>query len=93
MKSLTITIKILNRMKTKMMIIALAVIATTMVSCKKDYTCKCSKVRVTSNGSTTTDDGSYIFKDNKASAADKCNQQESTGTDLYGDYSRQCEIQ
>jgi hypothetical protein len=80
-------------MKTKMMIIALAVIATTMVSCKKDYTCKCSKVRTTSSGSTTTDDGSYIFKDNKAKAADKCNDQESTGTDLYGDYSRECDIQ
>ena len=80
-------------MKTKMMILALAVIATTMVSCKKDYTCKCSKVRTTSSGSTTTDDGSYMFKETKATATSKCNDQESTGTDIYGNYSRQCTIQ
>ena len=70
----------------------LALITTTLFSCKKDYTCQCSKVYVTSTGSTTVNDGSYIFKDNKVQAEDECNAQESTGTDIRGDYSRQCDI-
>ena len=79
-------------MKNKIIILGLALVATTMFSCKKDYTCACSRVYVSSSGSTSTDDGSYIFKANKASATDKCNQQQTTGTDLKGDYSRQCVI-
>ncbi len=79
-------------MKSKLTIIGLAIVATTMFSCKKDYTCKCSKIYVTDNGSVSVDDGSYIFKDNEVRAADQCNKQEGTGTDLRGDYSRQCDI-
>ena len=79
-------------MKNKLILTGLAMIALTMFSCKKDYTCKCSKVYVTPTGSTTVDDGSYIFKDNKAQAADDCNAQESTGTDAQGDYSRECDL-
>ncbi len=78
--------------KNKIALIALAIVATTMFSCKKEYTCKCSKIYTTSTGSVTYDDGSYIFKDNEARAADQCNNQEGTGTDLQGEYSRQCDI-
>lgn len=74
------------------MLIGLAIVATTMFSCKKEYTCECSKVYAGSSGSTTVNDGSYIFKDNSARAADQCNKQEATGTDVFGDYSRQCDI-
>ncbi|HVD98157.1 MAG TPA: hypothetical protein VNB90_08115 [Cytophagaceae bacterium] len=77
----------------KIIIIGLALVATTMFSCKKDYTCKCQKIHTTSNGTTTTDDGTYTFKDNKAGASSSCNDQEYTGTDLQGDYSRQCDLQ
>jgi hypothetical protein len=80
-------------MKNKIIILGLAIVATTMFSCKKDYTCQCSKVYATSSGSTSTNDGSYIFKDNKVSAESKCSAEESTGSDIGGDYSRQCEIQ
>jgi hypothetical protein len=79
-------------MKNKMVLIGLAIVATTMFSCKKEYTCKCEKIYTTSNGSETFDDGSYIFKDNAARAEDQCNKQERTGSDLGGDYSRQCQI-
>ncbi len=79
-------------MKKKMIIVALSLAATSLASCKKDYTCKCSKVYTDSTGSVSVNDGSYIFKDNEARAADKCNQQESTGTDLRGKYSRECDI-
>ncbi len=76
-----------------MMIIGMALVATTMFSCKKEYNCKCQKVRTDSNGNTVaTNDGNYTFKDNKASASSKCNDQESTGSDIGGDYSRQCEL-
>ncbi len=70
----------------------MAVALTTLASCKKDYTCKCSKIYSDSTGSTSVNDGSYILKDNEARAADQCNKQESTGTDLRGNYSRQCDI-
>jgi hypothetical protein len=76
----------------KMFVIVLAIVATTMFSCKKDYTCKCNKIYTTSNGTTTTEDGSYVFKDNKAGANSSCNDQERTGSDLGGDYSRQCDL-
>ena len=80
-------------MKNKIILLGLAIVATTMVSCKKDYTCKCSKIYTTSSGSTTKDDGTYTFKDNKVKAEDKCNQQESTGSDINGDYARECDIE
>jgi hypothetical protein len=77
----------------KMFVIVLAIVATTMFSsCKKDYTCKCNKVYTTSSGTVTNEDGSYVFKDNKAGANESCNDQERTGTDLGGDYSRQCDL-
>ncbi len=79
-------------MNTKIFLVGLAIVATTMVSCKKDYTCKCSKIRTTSSGSVTTDDGSYVFKDNKVGAASSCDKQEGTGSDILGDYSRQCDL-
>lgn len=79
-------------MKTKIMIIALAVIATTTISCKSDYTCNCNKVRITSSGSTIiTDDGSYTFHTGKGSASSKCNAQEHAGADSIGNYYRQCQ--
>ena len=71
----------------------LAIVATILFSCEKDYTCKCSKIYVDSTGSVSKDDGSYIFKDNRARAGEECNDQEKTGSDLNGDYSRQCDIQ
>ena len=79
-------------MKSKIIILGLAIVATTMFSCKKDYTCACSKVYTNDLGSITYDDGTYILKDNAARAADQCNKQESTGSDFLGNYSRQCDI-
>lgn len=80
-------------MKNKMILIGLAIVACTMFSCKKDYDCKCSKIYTTSNSTTTVDDGEYTFKDSKSRANTQCDSQERTGSDLNGDYSRQCEIE
>lgn len=67
--------------------------ASTMVSCKKDYTCKCQKIYTGSSSSTTVDDGVYTYDDTRKRAEDKCNSQETTGSDLGGNYSRECNIQ
>ncbi len=66
----------------------------TMTSCKKDYTCSCKKIRTETDGSTTSDaDGTYTFKDSKPRAETRCNDQEGSGSDILGDYSRECDIQ
>ena len=78
------------------MIVALALgLGGAMTSCKKDYVCKCTKTYTKSNGSTTTEpDGQYTFKDTSPRAADRCNQQEGSGDDIFaGAYTRDCQIQ
>ena len=65
----------------------------TLASCKKEYTCECRKVHTDDNGNiNTSSDGSYTFKDSRARAEDRCNDLEGTGTDLGGDYTRECDI-
>jgi hypothetical protein len=76
-------------MKIKFLFAVLAIVATTMTSCKKDYTCKCQRTYASNSGSVTVDDGSYIFKDNKITAASRCHDQETTTSD----YTRNCSIQ
>jgi hypothetical protein len=76
-------------MKIKFLFAVLAIVATTMTSCKKDYTCKCQRTYAGNNGSLTVDDGTYVFKDNKAKATSRCNDQETS----TNDYTRNCSIQ
>lgn len=45
-----------------------------------------------SNASVTFDDGTYTYKDTKARAITRCNEQEGTGSDVGGEYTRDCEI-
>ena len=61
-------------------------------SCKKDYHCECEKIYTGSSGSVTYDDGVYTYKDTRARAEDRCAKQEETGSDLGGNYTRECEI-
>jgi hypothetical protein len=67
--------------------------STTMVSCKKDYTCKCQKTYTKSGGSVTVDDNIYTYKDTRTKAEKRCSDNEGQGNDLGGDYTRDCEIQ
>lgn len=70
-----------------------ALFALSLTSCKKDYTCECKKIHTDSSGnSTTTSDGNYTFKDSKPRAETRCNDQEGSGSDIGGDYTRECEI-
>ena len=78
----------------KRAILAVAVIsAFSLVSCKKEYTCTCKKIYTDAGGnSTTVSDGTYTFKDSQPRAETKCNEQESSGSDISGSYSRECDI-
>lgn len=79
----------------KAVILALVVLSgVTLASCKKDYVCECTKVRTDSDGNrNSSSDGNYAFKESRIRAEKKCDDQEGTGSDIFGDYSRQCDIQ
>lgn len=76
----------------KMIIAIMAIGALSLASCKKEYVCECQKTYTGSSGSVTVDDGNYTFKDTQARAETKCNDQESTGSDIGGSYSRECSL-
>ena len=72
-----------------------AILALSLASCKKEYTCECKKIVTDDDGnSTTSADGSYTFKDSRARAESKCNDQETvnTGGVFEDDYTRECQI-
>jgi len=71
----------------------LLAIGSTMTSCKKDYVCKCSKTYTGNSSSTTSDYSQYTYKDSRKRAEDRCNENTASGSDLYGDYSINCQIQ
>ncbi len=66
---------------------------TTMVSCKKDYTCKCTKTYTPTNGTQViTEDGVYVYKDKMTKAQERCDANESQGSDIGGSYVRNCDL-
>jgi hypothetical protein len=71
----------------------LVFIASFMGSCKKDYTCKCTKTYTSSTSSTTNDYSVYTYKDTRKRAEDRCNGNDNSGTDVSGNYSINCAIQ
>lgn len=81
-------------MKRRILLIAVVALGatTTMVSCKKDYSCKCQKTYTKNGGSVTLDDGVYTYKDTRVKAEKRCNDQEGQGSDIGGEYTRDCEI-
>ena len=72
---------------------ALLFIGTSMVSCKKDYTCKCSKTYTTGSGTSTSNYSVYTYNDTRKRAEDRCNENTESGTDFWGNYSVNCAIQ
>ena len=79
--------------KTILLAVVLIAAGTTMSSCKKDYVCKCSKTYTSGSGSTTNDYSKYTYKDTRKRAEDRCNANTSSGSDIFGDYSVNCQIQ
>ncbi len=84
----------LNIMKTTIFLgIALFFAAATTTSCKKDYVCECSKTYTGGSGSVTSDYSTYTYNENRKRAEDRCNDNAETGSDIFGDYSINCQIQ
>lgn len=68
-------------------------IVTATTSCKKDYVCKCSKTYTSGSGSSTNDYSTYTYRENRKRAEDRCNENVKSGTDIFGNYSINCQIQ
>ena len=79
--------------KTILLATAFLFVGSMMVSCKKEYVCNCSKTYTTGTGSSTRDYSTYTYKENRGRAEDRCNDNVETGTDIFGNYSINCEIQ
>lgn len=81
-------------MKSKILLAAIVLSTTaSMISCKKDYVCKCSKTYTSGSGSSTNDYSEYTYTENRKRAEDRCNENTKTGSDVFGDYSINCQIQ
>jgi hypothetical protein len=85
-----------NQIKIKTMkksvIAVIALITLSLGACKKEYTCECEKTRTSGGTTLITEDGKYEFKDTRTRAESRCNEQEETGSDILGEYVRNCEI-
>lgn len=78
--------------KTILLAVVLVSISTSITSCKKDYVCKCSKTYTSGSGSTTIDYSTYTYKDTRTKAQSRCDANADSGTDLFGNYSINCDI-
>ena len=76
----------------KLFLTLFAVAAMTAVSCKKEYVCQCSKTYTSGTGTTTFDYSKFTYKDNKVRATSKCNENERSDSDIFGNYSIECDI-
>lgn len=77
----------------KTLVIAIAALFTlSLASCKKNYVCECSKTRTSGSTTLTTADENYTFKDTRVRAENRCNDEEGSGSDAFGDYTRDCQI-
>ena len=53
----------------------------------------CSKTYTSGSGSTTNDYSNYTYKDTRKRAEDRCNANATSGSDFFGNYSVNCQIQ
>lgn len=80
-------------MKKTLSVAALFIVfATSLASCKKDYVCNCSKTYTSGSTTVTSDYSSYTYKDTRSRAEDRCNANTTSGKDLLGNYSINCQI-
>ena len=76
----------------KSVIAIVALFTLSLVSCKKNYVCECSITRTSGSSTLTTADNKYTFKDTRVRAESRCNAEEGSGSDAFGDYTRDCQI-
>ncbi|HXD91974.1 MAG TPA: hypothetical protein VNX01_02110 [Bacteroidia bacterium] len=78
---------------TKILLAGIVAVAFLTTGCEKDYICKCSKTYTSGSGSSTQNYSTYTYHDTKTTAISRCNGNETSGSDLGGNYSINCEIQ
>ncbi|MES2838018.1 MAG: hypothetical protein V4667_10880 [Bacteroidota bacterium] len=61
-----------------------------LMSCKKDYTCACSKTYTSGTGTSTSDYSVYTYRENLKTADDRCAANETTSSDKDGSYTINC---
>lgn len=71
----------------------LLIMGSLMTSCKKDYLCKCSKTYTSGSGTFTKDYSQYTYKDTRNRAETRCNENTKSDSDMFGNYSVNCQIQ
>lgn len=79
--------------KTILIATVLLAFASAVTSCKKDYVCKCTKTYTGNTTSVSSDYSQYTYKDTRKRAEDRCNENADSGSDFFGDYSVNCQIQ
>jgi hypothetical protein len=79
--------------KTILMAAVLVAVATSITSCKKDYVCKCTKTYTGNSTTVSSDYSQYTYKDTRKRAEDRCNENAESGSDFFGAYSVNCQIQ
>lgn len=79
--------------KTILLAAVMVSLGASMVSCKKDYVCNCSKTYTSGSGSSTNAYSKYTYKDTRKRAEDRCNANTKSDSDIYGNYSINCQIQ
>ena len=68
------------------------IVATSLMSCKKDYSCECTKTYTSGNTSISQKQSVIVYKETKKRATQRCSDNESSGTDLAGNYTVNCDI-
>ena len=80
-------------MKRFFLITILAVLVISFSSCRKDFTCTCSKIYKNSTGSNVRNYSVKTYRDTRNAAKEKCKLNTDLGSDDLGNYSLNCEIE
>lgn len=63
------------------------------MSCRKDYTCTCSKIYKNKTGSNIRDYSVKTYRGTRATAEEKCKANTDAGSDDTGNYSMNCQLE
>ncbi|MES2565584.1 MAG: hypothetical protein V4565_01880 [Bacteroidota bacterium] len=80
-------------MKRALFSILTLIIASCITSCKKDFTCSCSKIYKNSTGNNIREYSVKTYRDSRSGAEEKCKAQVESGSDDTGNYSLNCQIE
>lgn len=64
-----------------------------LASCRKDFTCTCSKIYKNTTGSNVRDYSVKTYRDSRSGAEAKCKEHVNSGSDDTGNYTMNCQIE